>query len=81
MAWMFGIHRLGCGCEIVTVVDRIVRDIALSGGSYVVVSPLGSVDDVALPVRADRTGMLEDQSTTDSDSNPSTSKRDDTEDA
>jgi multidrug efflux pump subunit AcrA (membrane-fusion protein) len=35
-----------------------VRDESLQGGSYVVVSPLGSVDDEALPVRADRKGII-----------------------
>jgi multidrug efflux pump subunit AcrA (membrane-fusion protein) len=36
-----------------------VRDESLQGGSYVVVSPLGSVDDEALPVRADRKGIID----------------------
>ena len=35
-----------------------VRDESLRGGAYVVVSPLGSVDDEALPVRADRKGII-----------------------
>ncbi len=35
-----------------------VRDESLQGGAYVVVSPLGSVDDEALPVRADRKGII-----------------------
>lgn len=38
-----------------------VRDAALAGGAYVVVSPMGSVDDVALPVRADRNGIVGDR--------------------
>ena len=41
-----------------------VRDESLKGGSYVVVSPLGTVDQQALPVRADRNGFsaIEDSS-------------------
>ncbi len=34
-----------------------VQDSTLTGGSYVVVSPLSGIDDGALPVRADREGL------------------------
>ena len=51
-----------------------VRDESLKGGSFVVVSPLGSVDDEVLPVRADRKGIIGAQDQTEPKAAESTAK-------